>query len=265
MNWWRHVVAMELRKILAYRSDFWITFVGQTLIQVLIARALWQSVFEANGTDVMNGFTLPMMTLYFLIVPIGSKMLTGENMGFISREIYEGTFTRYLIYPLSFFQYKTLTYLTYSCFYGLQLILIYSVFNLFQDGMTFSMLSNLLLGVCIFLFASFAYAMMATFIELISLWADNIWSLMVMARFITVFLGGGFIPITFFPEWAVKFLAWTPFPYFVSLPVRTIMGLSSTHEVLIGIFFLILWGLIFMTAAQLIWKVGQKNYSGVGV
>lgn len=265
MNWWRHVVAMELRKILAYRSDFWITFVGQTLIQVLIARALWQSVFEANGTDVMGGFTLPMMTLYFLIVPIGNKMLTGENMGFISREIYDGTFTRYLIYPLSFFQYKAITYLTHSCFYGLQLILVYSAYNLLQDGMTLTMFSNLLLGVGIFLIASFAYAMLSTFVELISLWADNIWSLMAMARFTTVFLGGGFIPINFFPEWALKLLAWTPFPYFVSLPVRTVMGLTTTHEVLTGLSFLILWGFILMGAANIIWKFGQKNYSGVGV
>lgn len=265
MNWWRYVSAMELRKILAYRSDFWITFIGQTLIQVLIARALWQSIFEANGATEMNGFTLPMMTLYFLIVPIGSKMLMGENVGFISREIYEGTFNRYLIYPLSFFQYKTLTYLTYSAFYGLQLILIYSLYNLTQSGINGEMFLDLVTGVGVFLIASFAYCMMAMVIELISLWADNIWSLMVMARFGASFLGGGFIPINFFPEWMQGILKFLPFQYFISFPVRTVMGMVTAEEMYQGLFFLVLWAGIFMGMANLIWMKGQKKYNGVGI
>lgn len=265
MKWWRHVVAMELRKILAYRSDFWVTFVGQVLIQVLIARALWTAIFQASGNEVMEGFTLPMMTLYFLIVPIGGKMLMGENIGFLSREIYDGTFTRYLIYPISFFQYKTLTYLTHSAFYGLQLIVVYLAYNLFQDGITGTMLSNLFVGVGIYLLASFAYAMLSIFVELISLWADNIWSLMVMLRFVAYFMGGSFFPINFFPEWTQSFLNLTPFPYMISFPVRTIMGLTNQAEFITGISFLILWALIFMMAASLLWKKGQKNYTGVGI
>jgi ABC-2 type transport system permease protein len=266
MNWWRFVVASELRKILAFRSDFWITFIGQTMIQVLIARALWQSIFETSGNEVMEGFTLPMMTLYYLIVPIGTRMLTGENIGFLSREIYDGSFNRYLIYPISFFQYKTLTYLTYSCFYGLQLILVYLIYHGFQaEGISYGLVLNLGLGVLFFLMASFVYVMLAIFIELISLWADNIWSLMVMTRFFTFFLGGSFIPLPFFPEWSQEALKFTPFPYLVSLPIRTTMGLSTLEEMGTGIVMLVIWSLIFMQAAKLMWKRGQLRYSGVGI
>lgn len=266
MNWWRFVIASELRKIIAFRSDFWITFIGQTLIQLFIARALWQSIFEASGNEVMEGFTLPMMTLYYLIAPIGTKMLTGENIGFLSREIYDGSFNRYLIYPVSFFQYKTLTYLTYSCFYGLQLILIYFIYHLFfLEGITYSLVLNLGLGVLFFLMASFAYAMMAISIELISLWADNVWSLMVMCRFFAFFLGGSFIPLTFFPEWGQNILKFTPFPYLISLPVKTTMGISTANEMGIGIIMLGVWSLFFMLSAKLLWKKGQLRYSGVGI
>jgi ABC-2 type transport system permease protein len=263
-RWWRFVVSMELRKILAYRSDFWVTFLGQTLVQLLIARALWQSIFEAQGTTEMEGYTLGMMTLYYLIVPIGTRMLTGENIGFISREIYDGSFSKYLIYPISVFQYKTLTYLTHSCFYGLQLLLIYSVFHLFVSDAPFHLV-NLLTGVFIFLIGSLAYVMMASCIELLALWADNIWSLMVMLRFFTSFFGGGFIPLTFFPEMAQWLLQFTPFPYFVSLPVRTILGLTSTTEVLQGSLILLGWGIFFRLMVGMIWSRGEKSYSGVGM
>ena len=267
MKWWRHVVAMELRKILAYRSDFWITFLGQTLIQLLVARALWQTVFATQGVTEMQGFTLEMMNLYYLIVPIGMRILSGENIGFVAREIYEGTFTRYLLYPLSVFQYKTLTYLTYSLFYTFQLLILYTLYRGFIAEAPFllSDFTNLLTGVGLFVLAAMAYAMMAMMIEMIALWADNIWSLVVMLRFFTSFFGGGFIPLTFLPEWTQKMLIWTPFPYLVSLPARTIMGLTTFEEVAKGSIILMLWILVFMGGVKFIWRRGQNKYTGVGI
>lgn len=258
---------MELRKILAYRTDFWITFIGQTLIQLLVARALWQMIFATQGVTEMKGYTLEMMTLYYLIVPIGMRMLTGENIGFLAREIYEGTFTRYLLYPLSVFQYKTLTYLTYSLFYGFQLLIIYTLFRTFlaDSPFTFVDFGNLVIGVLLFLLAATTYVMMALLIEMISLWADNIWSLVVMLRFFTSFFGGGLIPLNFLPTWTQSALTWTPFPYLISLPARTIMGLSTMNEIAMGVSILFVWFIIFMGCVNLVWKQGQQKYTGVGI
>lgn len=266
MTWWRHVVAAEIRKILAFRADFWVTFVGQTVIQILIARALWSSIFESSGKDVMEGFTLQTMTLYYLLVPVGSKMLTGENIGFLSREIYDGTFSKYLLYPISFFQYKALTYLTYSAFYGLQLIIIYFIYSFWQTGaVTVENLAHLLLGVTLFMVASLAYSMLAMFVELIALWADNIWSLMVMTRFFCFFFGGAYVPLDFFPAWMKSILTYTPFPYLINLPIKVTMGMSSSNEMVLGSLMLFVWALLFGVAARFMWARGQYRYSGVGI
>lgn len=267
MKWWKHVVAMEFRKLLAYRSDFWITFLGQTLIQLLVARALWQMIFTSQGKTEMQGFTLEMMNLYYLIVPIGMRILTGENIGFVAREIYDGTFTRYLLYPLSVFQYKTLTYLTYSLFYSIQLLILYTAYKTFIADAPFVLpdFGNLLTGVMLFMMAAMAYAMMAMMMEMVSLWADNIWTLVVMLRFFTSFFGGGFIPLNFLPTWTQRILEWTPFPYLISLPARTIMGLSTFEEIAKGSVILMIWILVFMELVKLIWKKGQHKYTGVGI
>ena len=255
---------MELRKILAYRSDFWITFLGQTLLQFTIARALWQSIFEYQGANSMQGFTLEMITLYYLLAPIGSKILTGENVGFLSREIYEGTFTRYLIYPLSAFHYKTITYLTHSCFYAFQLIIFYFLYHLiFQAGSV--NIVNLSMGLMIYLMAAFVYLLFSMSIELLSLWADNIWTLTVMFRFFTSFLGGGTIPLAFFPEQVQDFLQWTPFPYLVSFPLKTCMGLITPDAFLGASCILLGWAIIAILIVRLVWMRGQKNYVGVGI
>lgn len=266
MNWWRFVIASELRKILAYRSDFWITFVGQTMVQLLIARALWENIFASSGNEVMQGYTLQSMTLYYLLVPIGGKMLTGENIGFISREIYDGSFNRYLVYPISFFQYKTFTFLTYSAFYGVQLMLVYILYQYFVSGsLNMTQITLLFLGIAYFMVASFVYCMLSMLVELIALWADNIWSLSVMTRFFCYFFGGSYIPVEFFPDWLQKVLFYTPFPYMITLPIRVIMGKTQSSEMILGLFFLSFWGLFFMAITKLLWRKGQLRYSGVGI
>lgn len=264
MKWWFSVFSMELRKILAYRSDFWVTFLGQTGIQLLIARALWEAIFQSQGVTEMKGYSLPMLTLYYLIVPVGSRILTGENIGFISREIYDGSFSRYLIYPLSPFQYKTITYLTYSFFYSIQLIVIYSIYHIVYAQTPVSPV-DLLTGVTIFLCAAFAYLSLSMMVELIALWADNIWTLMVMLRFFTTFLGGGLVPLDFFPDWAQAILIWTPFPHLIGLPAKAIMGMATGPEIFWGMVTLIIWVLIFQFLIKTIWKHGQRHFTGVGI
>jgi ABC-2 type transport system permease protein len=102
-------------------------------------------------------------------------------------------------------------------------------------------------------------------VELIALWADNIWSLSVMTRFFCFFFGGSYIPVEFFPDWLQKVLIYTPFPYMITLPIRVIMGKTHSSEMILGLFFLSLWGLFFMAVTKLLWRKGQLRYTGVGI
>ena len=258
------VVSMEFRKILAYRSDFWVTFIGQTVIQLIVARALWENIFETNNVTSMQGFDLNKITLYYLLVPIGLRILAGQNIGFLSREIYEGTFTRYLIYPVNVFVYKSTTFLTHSLFYCFQLFFIYLIYQLIFGHANFHP-EYLFLGIILFFIASVCYMAMSMIMELIALWADNVWTLMVMLKFFVTFFGGGIIPMDFFPEWAQKLLSFTPFPYLISLPVKTLMGLVTMNDALMGSGILVFWSVFFFIILQLMWIKGQKTYTGVGI
>jgi ABC-2 type transport system permease protein len=264
MSWWKSIASMELRKILAYRSDFWITFVGQTLIQFLVAKALWQNIFESKNISSMNGFDLSRLSLYYLLVPITSRVLSGENIGFLSREIYEGQFTKYLIYPLNFFQYKSITYLTHSFFYLSQLILSLFIFKIFNPEVTIQ-ISSIALGCFFLIISALCYLFMSFCIELISIWADNIWSLMLVLRFFVSFLGGGFVPISFFPESIIQILKFFPFYYLINFPILIMQGQIDNIEILKGLFILILWIVFFIFAMKRIWRLGEKSYSGVGI
>lgn len=267
MNWPARVVSTELRKILAYRSDFWVNFMGQTLIQLFIARALWQSIFESNGQSEIGGFTLGQITLYYLLAPLTMKILMGENIGFLSREIYDGGLNRYLVWPLPPLGYKLLTYITHSSFYIAQLALLYTIGRFLLDDRPYEMseLIRLIAGLGYIFIAAIGYFFMMCLCELVAFWADNTWSLGVMLRFIAGFLGGTFIPLSFYPAPWRDIIEFLPFAAFVSGPVNLILGRSTPLEALQSFVVMMVWLPILGLAVRALWKKGNLQYTGVGM
>lgn len=267
MSWPARVVSTELRKIIAYRSDFWVNFLGQTLIQLFIARALWQSIFESNGTGVIGGFTLGQMTLYYLLAPLTMKILMGENIGFLSREIYDGGLNRYLVWPLPPLGYKLLTYLTYSTFYIAQLGLLYTLGRFLLDERPYELSEflRLVLGMGYLFVAAAGYFCMMCLCELVAFWADNTWTLGVMLRFVAAFLGGAFLPLTFFPEAIRDVIQYLPFAAFVSGPVNLILGRSTPLEAMQSFLVMLVWLPILGLSVRALWKRGNLQYTGVGM
>ncbi len=267
MSWPQRVVSTEIRKILAYRSDFWVNFMGQTLMQLFIARALWEAIFAANGATTMGGLTLAQMTLYYLLAPLTMKILMGENIGFLSREIYDGGLNRYLVWPLPPLGYKTLTYLTYSGFYIVQLVLLYGLarYLLVVEPFHWSEALRLVLGIGYLLVAAVSYFCLMCLCEMVAFWADNTWTLGVMLRFIAGFLGGTFIPLSFFPDELRTVLEYLPFAPLVSGPINLILGRATPLESLQSFILMLLWLPLIFWAMKAVWKKGNLQYTGVGM
>ena len=262
-NWAFTVFGNELRKILSYRLEFWINFLGQTLVSITIAYFLWTAIFTENQTQTMNGFTLPKMMMYYLVAPLVFRALQGESTGYISAEIYEGGLNKYLIYPISFILYKKITYFTHSSFYLSQILII----ALICKTTFYPQISLFFVFVCLVatLISCLVYFAMSAILEMLAFWADNIWSLSVMLRLIVSALGGAMIPLAFFPDWATSLLRFTPFPYMVNFPIALFFGEVTIADFFLDISILILWYAFFMLIGQYVWKKAQFKYSGVGI
>lgn len=267
LRWPLHVYLMELRKIITYRADFWVNFFGQTFFSIIISYFLWDAVFTSNNVTEMNGFTLKKLVLYYLVAPIMFRIQQGETIGAISREIYEGSLNKFLIYPINFYLYKITTFFSHSTFYFLQLCLMITGFQLFfydPNVFDFSVLNFFLFTVLIGL-SSLCYFAMNSVTEFIAFWADNIWSLGVITRFLTRFFGGVLIPLTFFPDWSMEVLKFTPFPYIVNFPLQVLFGNYTAIGFLGSLFALVIWTILFFFISRYLWKRGLYSYSGVGI
>ncbi len=267
MRWVRQVFSTEIRKAIAYRFDFWMQFVMSIFAHVGAAYFLWKAVFDYKGVDSMRGFSFTGLMLYYVMVPLISRMVYGPGLGLIAREIYDGSLTRYLIYPVSFFSFKYIQYFANTIIFFLQFIIATVLFILFigiPSEVHFSLFS-ILMGVIVVFCAGFMAFTLSALVEMTAFWADNVWSLLVMIRFAVGLLGGAMIPLSFFPAKAERFLHYLPFTYLASFPINTFLGKISFYEWTKGISIILFWSAAFLLLSRLVWHRGKYRYTGVGI
>ncbi len=266
-NWVTHVISIETRKLISYRADFWVGFISTVVVEFGIAYFLWRSVFEHLGVDRVSGYTFPALLLYYVLSPLVNRVLQQERWGFISLDVYEGTLTRYLLYPIPFFLYKYLAHFAQGLVMIVQLLislgLVVAIFGV-PEGVALTP-GSVALGVLSLFFCNYLFFAFSSIFELVSFWADNVWSLSVILRLTTGFLGGGMIPLSFFPHSFREALALTPFPYFLSFPIRVFMGEMRGLEYARGILMIICWSTALTLLARWIWNRGTRQYTGVGI
>ncbi len=257
-----HAFAIEARQILAYRWEFWTSFLGQTLIVVAISYYLWAAIFEVNNVKEMNGMNLNNLILYYLMAHMLFKAQQGFGVGFFSRDIYYGTLNKFLLYPFSSTVLKFASYSAFSVFYYLQLI-----FLVFFHRYTFGndvTLVNFLIASSVIVLGVLCYYFMTAIIEIIAFWADNVWSLGVLMKTFVQFFGGYMIPLSFYPETLQEVINYTPFPYFIYYPAQIFLG--QTNIDLIQIYTVLgFWTLFSFIVFKITWVRGNRRYTGVGI
>ena len=261
------VFLMELRKLVAYRADFWVNFLGLTFFSLVIAYYLWDSIFEASGKELIKGENLTSILFYYLVAPLLFRIQQGQNIGFLSRDIYEGGLSKYLLYPLTINSFKRSTYLAHSFFFFIQLCALILVFQLlFKSTGVFNFdLVNFILFCLVVFVNCVSYYYLASIFELTAFWFDHVWSLSVMLRFICGFLGGAIIPLVFFPTWSQELLYLTPFPYMIDFPYQTLQGTLSAEKFCYYFLIMIGWLFVFRFLSERVWKQGKLKYTGVGI
>ncbi len=267
LGWVPHAFSLELRRIVSYRADFWMHLAGTLTAELTLAYFLWKAMFAARGAAEMGGYSFRGMMLYYLLVPLVARLIRGEENRAISDDIYEGGLTRYLVYPLSFLEYKYLSLLATSCVAAVQIGLALGIFGALYGfpAETRVGAQSLAQGLSLSLAATGLYFLMGACVELVSFWQDSVWGLLGMLRMSLVFLGGGLIPLSLFPERMRSLLHWLPFEYLVSLPIRCFLGQASLAEWLRGFALIGAWAAVFALIAGVIWRRGTRQYSGVGL
>lgn len=258
---------MEMRNILAYRFSFWINFFGTTLGQLGLSYFLWTSIFSASQSETIGGMTFQMMILYSFLAPMTLKSIHGMQYLNINQDIFDGGLNKYIIYPLSYFQFKWVQQITHTLSHTVQLflgLLFFAVIIGMPAGYQFSFL-NILCFILNLLIASSLFAAMESIMEMMAFWADNVWSLSVLLRFVINLLSGAWLSLTLFPPYAQDLFLYLPFKGMVYSPVKILMGTMPIEEWAQSQIMMLIWFFLISLVVRKIWQAGNLRYTGVGL
>jgi len=263
-----NIFSVEVRKRMSYRADFWINSVVGVLVSLSVFWFLTYALFSASGQTMLAGYTERGMILYYVFVALMGRIVQSNEMEMgISQDIYEGSLTRYLIYPVS---YKAVKYAEQAGSVAPQLIQL-TLFGILAPLIigippeVHITPASVAMGLTSLALANVLHYLLVIPIQAVAFWADNVWSLLVAERFAIAFLGGQLLPLGLFPEWARAGLEWLPFPYLFSFPARTLMGSVGPAEWAFGMVIALLWCGVAAGVGRWIWRRGDLEYSGVGI
>jgi ABC-2 type transport system permease protein len=263
------VLSTEARTRMSYRADFWINAVVTFAAEVVMVWFLWKALYAESARTVVGGYGFDAMVLYSVTVVLLGKLVRGQEFGggAVSTDIYEGTLSRYLVYPAPYLGFK------YAQQAGGMLP---SVVHLFLFGaLAFLLLPvpaevrltplSVATGVASVLVGNALYFLLSWTVQSVAFWADNVWSLSVAQRLLTGFLGGSMVPLSVFPDAMRETLRWTPFPCFFALPTEAFLGRLTPGDWGFGTAVGLGWCAVFAFLGRLVWRRGDLRYTGVGM
>ncbi len=247
----------SLQVAMTYRVRFFTTMVTG-LIQVLALYYIWKVVYA--GQKSLGGYTLSEMVTYIFISYAVRNLYTFNTERKISENIRDGSVIIDLIRPLNYQLARFFESLGSVIFEGILVGIIviavgFGIFHikgpasfmygtLFAISLTFSVLINF----------SLSYA-----VGLLSFSTTSIFGFINAKRFISNFLSGGLIPLTFFPPWLHKIAFMLPFHAMVSSPISIYLGQIEAYQIANVLLEQLFWVIILWLAGYFMWAWASRK------
>lgn len=263
-----HAFSTEARKWMSYRADFWLTAVVGFFANFGVVYCLWRAIYQASPGASFGGYDFDGIVLYSVLAILLGRLVRGaDRVADIAQDIYDGSLSRYIVYPTSYFGFKYaqhLGQLVPACAQLLLFGVVYGGFLPFPANVTIGVGSCAMAAVSVMLGNMLFYALSAP-LQAVAFWADNVWSLVVMMRVSTALFGGAMLPLALFPEWGQRLLTWLPFRFLYDFPITVLMGKVPFEAWLQGSALGLAWVAAIAGLTRVVWRRGMLVYSGVGI
>ena len=238
-------------------------FLTLSLIRLVVMIYLWLSVLPQQGS--LAGFDLPSIISYYFVAFLLSRLHTSSAF-WLSDLIKTGNLAPILLKPVNFLFYVTTTNVSrklgqFAISLPVILLLAYFVKDYLIPGYSYLHLLMFLISVGLSILIA---NLISTLLGLVSFWTYEIGSVIYFYYTFVQFVGGGFLPISFFPQWLQRLLAYLPFSYLYNLPASIYLGhltiKQAGQQLLLGSF----WLLGLLLIYQAVWHRGVKRYTAWG-
>lgn len=278
-------VKYELRKASAFRTGFLVREVLRGVARPAVMVLVFVAIFRGQSAEVgvddvaggtaggadglreMNGWALPELIHYTILVATFQKFLFHERALDLAEQIFEGYVTKYLVMPLRYFTLALGRFVQYSAIQACVALLFFMAGLLLLPAHWPRPVSGIAaLEACTLVaLGSACFFELFFVLNALAFWLDVVWSLLVMARFVTLFISGWVIPISLFPDQFVELFRWL-FPYWsLSAPIEIFLGRLGHADFLRGLVVLLVSLVLLEGLRAWVWKRGSLRYTGSGM
>lgn len=261
MKKYLQIMSLEWKNAIIYRTDTALSALF-SIFTVVLSYLLWSAIF--GNREVVDSFTLPQMVTYYLLTKIVSPLTQGGSMqSDFSGEIKSGTYSKYIVKPIS-----PLGYFIFASFARMALPLLLNTvvmtiailcfpqyFSALHPASIIAAIPVLILSVILSMLIEFLISM-STFKF------TDISFIFILKEIFTMLLSGALIPLNMLL--GDKIAMWSPFSYIIYYPVMLCMG-KSDISVLTATGVLSVWIVILILAALFVQRTAPKSFEGVGI
>lgn len=262
-----HATLYELKKVTAWRVGFLVREVARALLRPLLTIFLFQAVFAAQGADELGGRDLDATIRYLIAVAWIEGLIFHDRMLDLAEQIFQGYVTKYLVMPMRCFTLALARYLQFSTTQAGVAALLGLAGALFLPG-TWPLPASpgaLVVSLLLALAGSYCFLLLYFTINALAFWLEIVWTLLVMARFVTLFLAGAMLPLAWMPEGLARALEYG-FPYWsVAGPAEILLGERPLGDAWTGFAVIGVSIVVLEILRREVWRRGLKQYGGSGM
>ncbi|MDO4304447.1 MAG: ABC-2 family transporter protein [Bacillota bacterium] len=261
---YKEVIRINLKAQMAWRADVIFQMVF-TVTKILFAYLLWGIIFREN--QVVAGFTFHGMLSYYIISAFLSQLdLSGGISEEITQRIRGGTFSKYIVLPVSIEGYfiamevgVVLFYLGFDLIAALVWVFVFRIQFVFTQSLFLIICALVMVLLGLFFMVQFNY-----FLGILTLKYEEISTFLMIKNNLIALVTGSIVPLALFPGKVVACMKLLPFYYVTYLPAMLLTG-RCADEAVTGIIVLACWCLLMQGMIGVTWKKYRIKYDGVGI
>jgi ABC-2 type transport system permease protein len=248
-----------------YRGSI-LVWIFSNLVFLTVIVSVWLST---NSTKTLGGYSISELIGYYLAGFFLHWVINWLPFYSTADEIKSGEIVASsLTKPFSFYWRKFAEeagWHSFAVILGITLTLVLAVILQQQQLIAFGFSwGNLFLAMTAIVLAIFLVFGFSLCLGLLAFWFTEVWTVDTLFWAGRNFLGGWYLPISFFPGVFQQIIRILPFRYLFSFPLEIFFNKLSLKEIAFGLAISLFWILFFTLLYKVMWERGRKAYTSFG-
>ena len=258
-------LSLGIASVMEYRMDFFLGMFS-AVWPMLIQFFMWSSIYGGSQQAVMFGYTYAQMITYTVFANIVQRLLRTGFEYEINDDIKNGGLDKYIVRPVSYFQYRMASFLGSKLVHMLMIYGVLIAASLIINAAYGTVITpdNLVYFTLVLLLAFVLNFIIFFCVGMLAFWLSEVGFFFEAVRIVFIAFSGGIFPLDVFGPKVVSVLNWLPFKYTVNFPVDVLTGRMHGDAILQGCVVMCVWIAALSVFSRVIWKTGLNRYVAAG-